>query len=145
MRFPGRIAAVALIVVPPLLGSDRSIFRFVAGVTLLGFVCFLASVMLTDNTLRFVALAIGGPCIAVLNPCFWTFPSRYFSGKRAAASIAAINAIGNIGDFCAEPGAVGAATYRQRRRPDAGAGVLPRRAVRAIELALAARDAQVGT
>lgn len=98
---PWAIAAVALIVVPPLLGSDRSIFRFAAGVTLLGCICFLASVMLTDNVSRFVALAIGGPCIAVLNPCFWTFPSRYFSGKRAAASIAAINAIGNIGGFFA--------------------------------------------
>ncbi|MET0678816.1 MAG: MFS transporter [Bradyrhizobium sp.] len=98
---PWAIAAVALIVVPPMLGSDRSIFRFVAGITLLGFVCFLSSVMLTDNTLRFVALAIGGPCIAVLNPCFWTFPPRYFSGKRAAASIAAINAVGNIGGFFA--------------------------------------------
>ena len=57
--------------------------------------------MLTGNTQRFVALAIGGPCIAVLNPCFWTFPSRFFSGARAAASIAAINAIGNIGGFFA--------------------------------------------
>lgn len=98
---PWALAALALIAVPPLLRDDKSIFRFVAAVTLLGAICFLASVMLTDNTLRFVALAIGGPCIAVLNPCFWTFPSRCFSGARAAASIAAINAIGNIGGFFA--------------------------------------------
>ncbi len=98
---PWALAALALIAVPPLLRDDRSIFRFVAAVTLLGAFCFLASVMLTDNTQRFIALAIGGPCIAVLNPCFWTFPSRFFSGARAAASIAAINAIGNIGGFFA--------------------------------------------
>ena len=98
---PWALAALALIAVPPLLRHDRSIFRFAASVTLLGAICFVASVLLTDNTQRFVALAIGGPCIAVLNPCFWTFPSRYFSGARAAASIAAINAIGNIGGFFA--------------------------------------------
>ena len=98
---PWTLAAVALIAVPSLLRNDRSIFRFAAAVTLLGAICFLASVMLTDNKQRFVAIAIGGPCIAVLNPCFWTFPSRYFSGARAAASIAAINAIGNIGGFFA--------------------------------------------
>jgi len=98
---PWALAALALIAVPPLLQNDKSIFRFVAAVTLLGAICFLASVLLTDNTQRFVALAIGGPCIAVLNPCFWIFPSRLFSGARAAASIAAINAIGNIGGFFA--------------------------------------------
>jgi len=98
---PWALAALALIAVPPLLRNDKSIFRFVAVITLLGAICFLASVMLTDNTHRFIAIAIGGPCIAVLNPCFWTFPSRFFSGARAAASIAAINAIGNIGGFFA--------------------------------------------
>lgn len=98
---PWILAALALIGVPPLLRDDKTIFRFVAAVTLLGAGCFLASVMLTDNTQRFLAIAIGGPCIAVLNPCFWTFPSRFFSGARAAASIAAINAIGNIGGFFA--------------------------------------------
>lgn len=98
---PWVIAAAALITVPPLLRNDKSIFRFVAVITLLGAFCFLASVTLTDNTQRFIALALGGPCIAVLNPCFWTFPSRFFSGARGAASIAAINAIGNIGGFFA--------------------------------------------
>jgi MFS family permease len=98
---PWVIAAAALITVPPLLRNDKSIFRFVAVITALGAFCFLASVTLTDNTQRFIALALGGPCIAVLNPCFWTFPSRYFSGARGAASIAAINAIGNIGGFFA--------------------------------------------
>ena len=85
----------------PSLKMARHAMFLVAAVTLLGAICFLASVLLTDNTQRFVALAIGGPCIAVLNPCFWIFPSRLFSGARAAASIAAINAIGNIGGFFA--------------------------------------------
>jgi hypothetical protein len=55
-----------------------------------------------DAPLRFIALAIGGPCIAVLNPCFWIFPSRMFAGARAAASIAAINSIGTFGGFLAQ-------------------------------------------
>ena len=108
-----------------------------AAVTLLGAICFLAGVMLTDNAQRFVALAIGGPCIAVLNPCFWIFPSRLFSGARAAASIAAINAIGNIGGFFA-PNLAPWVTHRQRRRSDAGAGVVPDCALRDRVMALAA-------
>ena len=124
---------------PPLLQNDKSIFRFVAAVTLLGAICFLASVLLTDNTQRFVALAMGGPCIAVLNPCFWIFPSRLLSGARAAASIAAINAMGNIGGFFAPNLAPWVQHHtRQRRRSNAGAGVVPDCALRDRVMALAA-------
>ena len=49
---PWALAAVALISVPSRLRSDRSIFRFAAAVTLLGAVCFVASILLTDNTQR---------------------------------------------------------------------------------------------
>ena len=94
--------AVLLVLLPGLLRHDRIVFRAVAGITLLGVTCFTASVMLTDPAQRFIALAIGGPCISLLYPCFWSLPSRFFSGARAAASIAAINSIGNLGGFFAQ-------------------------------------------
>jgi cyanate permease len=99
---PWGIGAVGLVLIPRILADDRSVLSAVAGITCLGALCFVTGVFVEDPALRFVALAIGGPCIAVLNPCFWIFPSRMFTGARAAASIAAINSIGNIGGFFAQ-------------------------------------------
>ncbi|AWM05572.1 MFS transporter [Bradyrhizobium symbiodeficiens] len=99
---PWALGAAIVLAVPRLLRDDRSIFSAAMCATLLGASCFVASILLPDNTLRFIALAIGGPCLVLLNPCFWTFPPRFFSGARAAASIAAINSIGNLGGFFAQ-------------------------------------------
>ena len=99
---PWAIGAAFLLFLPGLLRTDRIVYRAVAGITLLGMGCFTASVLLTDSTERFIALAIGGPCISLLYPCFWSLPPRLFAGARAAASIAAINSIGNLGGFLAQ-------------------------------------------
>ena len=98
---PWAMASILLAFVPGLLRSDRSVFSVAAVITMLGLICFTTSVLITDNTLRFIALAIGGPCISLLTPLFWSFPPRFFSGARAAASLAAINSIGNSGGFAA--------------------------------------------
>ena len=99
---PWAIGAVLLTILPGLFRQDRIVFRAVALITLIGVTSFTASVLLTDPTQRFIALAIGGPCISLLYPCFWSLPPRFFSGARAAASIAAINSIGNLGGFLAQ-------------------------------------------
>jgi MFS family permease len=96
---PWAIAAVLLLFLPGLMKRDRVVFQSAAAITLLGVICFTASVVLTDPIPRFVALALGGPCISLLYPCFWSLPPRFFSGARAAASLAAINSIGNLGGF----------------------------------------------
>ncbi|MBI3854033.1 MAG: MFS transporter [Verrucomicrobia bacterium] len=54
------------------------------------------------------ALAIAALClvtagIITAQPIFWTFPTAYFGGIGAAAGIATINALGNIGGFVAPP------------------------------------------
>jgi len=38
----------------------------------------------------------------LLLPCFWTLPPKFLTGARAAAGIAAINSLGNIGGFIAQ-------------------------------------------
>ena len=75
------------------------VLRAVAVIAAIGICCFVASTQLPGNTLRFVALALGAPCLSLLYPCFWSIPPRFFTGARAAASIAAINSIGNLGGF----------------------------------------------
>ena len=99
---PWGLGIIGLLLIPRVLLNDRSVLSAVAGITCLGALCFVAGVLVENPALRFAALAIGGPCIAVLNPCFWIFPSRMFTGARAAASIAAINSIGNVGGFFAQ-------------------------------------------
>jgi MFS family permease len=99
---PWGIGIVGLLLIPRILVNDRIILSVSAAITGLGALCFLTGVLVQDPSLRFIMLAIGGPCIAVLNPCFWIFPSRMFAGARAAASIAAINSIGNFGGFLAQ-------------------------------------------
>jgi hypothetical protein len=52
------------------------------------------------------ALAISALCLATAGiitaqPIFWTFPASYFGGIGAAAGIASINAVGNLGGFVA--------------------------------------------
>lgn len=99
---PWAIGAIALLIVPQFLRDNQAVFLATTCLTLLGACCFVISLVAPDNTLRFIALAIGGPCIVLLSPCFWTFPPRFFSGAKAAASIAAINSIGNFGGFLAQ-------------------------------------------
>jgi hypothetical protein len=99
---PWGIGVMGLLVIPRILINDRVILSAAAVITGIGSLCFLTGVLAQDAPLRFIALAIGCPCIAVLNPCFWIFPTRMFAGARAAASIAAINSIGNFGGFLAQ-------------------------------------------
>jgi MFS family permease len=99
---PWAVGATGLVFIPRFLRDDRSIFRAGACATLVGAACFFVSIDQPDNVLRFAALTLGGFCIVLLNPCFWTFPPRFFSGARAAASLAAINSIGNFGGFFAQ-------------------------------------------
>jgi ACS family tartrate transporter-like MFS transporter len=48
-------------------------------------------------TMVSLSIAIAGVMSA--RPPFWTLPTEFLSGSRAAAGIAAINSIGNLGGF----------------------------------------------
>ena len=99
---PWALAAAMLLLVPRRLRGDAAIFKGVSVIGLIGGLAFLSCVLLQDNRLRFLALCAGAPCISLMYPCFWTLPPRFFSGARAAASLAAINSIGNLGGFFAQ-------------------------------------------
>lgn len=84
---------------PGKLRHAKDVLKTVAVVAALSAVGFACSLFLPGTPLRFFALVLGGACIPLLYPCFWSMPPRYFSGARAAASGAAINSIGNLGGF----------------------------------------------
>lgn len=99
---PWALAVLLLLYLPSRLRRAKSILRAMAIVAAVGTLSFLLSLVLPSTPLRFVALVLGGACIPLLYPCFWSMPPRYFTGARAAASVAAINSIGNLGGFFAQ-------------------------------------------
>ncbi|WP_414695259.1 MFS transporter [Paraburkholderia sp.] len=96
---PWALAVLLLLWLPSKLRRAKSILRAMAIVAALGTLGFLLCLLLPSTPLRFIALVFGGACIPLLYPCFWSMPPRYFTGARAAASVAAINSIGNLGGF----------------------------------------------
>jgi sugar phosphate permease len=99
---PWLMATIVLAWLPSKLrAGNRALIAMLAS-ALLGMMFFLSSVFLPTNTLRFVALCFGAPCMYLLIPCFWTLPPKFLFGARAAAGIAAINSLGNIGGFIAQ-------------------------------------------
>jgi MFS family permease len=96
---PWGIAVLLLLYLPGKLRRAKGVLRAMALVAGLGVIGFTCSLLLPTTPLRFIALVLGGSCIPLLYPCFWSMPPRYFSGARAAASVAAINSIGNLGGF----------------------------------------------
>lgn len=99
---PWMIGATMLIILPRLIQDDRWSVATIATVSLIGALCFVAGATLASPIAQFVALAIGGACVTSLNPFFWSLATRQFSGVYAAASIATINSIGNLGGFIAQ-------------------------------------------
>ena len=53
----------------------------------------------SDPTLKMVVLCIAGFGFFSILPVFWTLPTAFLSGTGAAAGIAAVNSIGNLGGY----------------------------------------------
>jgi MFS family permease len=81
--------------------SDRTGERVwhVAGPSLLGGVSLAASAQLTDPWLASLALTLAAVCTYAALPTFWTLPTAFLTGSAAAAGIALVNSIGNLGGF----------------------------------------------
>jgi fucose permease len=99
---PWAFAVGLLLWLPRRLRTERGVLLTVTAMTAIGLTCFLSSALLGQDWMRFTALAIGVPCISILFPCFWTFPPRYFQGRRSASGIGAISTIGLLGGFIAQ-------------------------------------------
>ncbi|WP_321852325.1 MFS transporter [Burkholderia diffusa] len=99
---PWLIVTVTLLWLPKRMGHGRQLLRRIAVAACIGILSFVCSALLTDNVWRFAALCLAAPCMYIIVPCFWTLPAEFLSGARAAAGIAAINSIGNVGGFLAQ-------------------------------------------
>ena len=99
---PWMLVAVALWLVPRHAARHGASAWHIAGPVLVGAAALILSVILPGAALKFAMLCIAAPAIFSAQPVFWSLPPSFLSGPRAAAGIAAINAIGNLGGFIAQ-------------------------------------------
>lgn len=99
---PWALAAVLLMVIPNRIRRHETALASMVLLSVVGVGAFLVSTMVSDNAIRMAGMAIGTPCISLLLPSFWTLPSRFLSGARAATGIAAISTVANLGGFASQ-------------------------------------------
>jgi len=59
----------------------------------------LAAAASGNTVLAMVGLTLGAAGVSTAQSCFWTLPASFLGGAAAAAGIALINSLGNIGGF----------------------------------------------
>jgi MFS family permease len=99
---PWAMVALVLLWIPRHLREHRNVLVGMALIALCGAAAFLMSTMLPENWMRYVAFAVGTPCISLMFPCFWYLPSQIFKGAHAAATMAAITTLGSLGGFLSQ-------------------------------------------
>ncbi|GAB3626115.1 MFS transporter permease [Pandoraea terrae] len=90
--------AIAMVVVGRMSDARGERRRFVIGLLILATVGFFAAgVFSTQTTLLVVALGIMGAGVVASIPAFWALPPKLVTGAGAAAGIALINTLGQLG------------------------------------------------
>lgn len=95
------VCAIAAASVWPGLAVHTGYRRTFAVISLLGNAIGLSISARLPPALAIAALCLATVGIITSQPIFWTFPTSYFGGVGAAAGIATINALGNVGGFVA--------------------------------------------
>jgi MFS family permease len=62
----------------------------------------LGSVLLPGAVVKFACLCVAAAAVFAGQPMFWSVPQRLLTGAHAAAGLAAINSVGNLGGFVAQ-------------------------------------------
>ncbi|MFI5610345.1 MFS transporter [Amycolatopsis sp. NPDC051903] len=96
---PFAFAAVALVIWPRVAGRGRHLHRHLVAATLLGAAGLVATALATSLALQLVLLSITAVGMFAAQPMYWSLPSRLLLGANAAAGLALINSVGNLGGF----------------------------------------------
>ena len=99
---PWIIVAVALWFVPAAADKAQNKTPYIVGPAFIGAIALALSVIVPTPTLQFLFLCIAAAGIFAGQPVFWSLPGRFLKGAGAAAGIAAINSVGNLGGFVAQ-------------------------------------------
>lgn len=99
---PWALVALALWGLPKLAGRSGSVTAWIAGPALFGALCLVLSVYLPGNAVKFACICLAAAGIFAAQPFFWSVPSSFLTGASAAAGLAIINSVGNLGGFIAQ-------------------------------------------
>ena len=100
---PWIVVALALWFNPRWAAKSGQETAFIVGPALVGAACLTLSVYTPNNTLRFAFLeCVAAAGIFCPQPVLWSLPSKFLTGASAAAGLAAINSVGNLGGFIAQ-------------------------------------------
>ncbi len=99
---PWVVVAIALWVVPAAADKTEAKTPYIAGPAFVGAIALTLSALVTSPLLQFIFLCIAAAGIFAGQPVFWSLPSRFLRGAGAAAGLAAINSVGNLGGFIAQ-------------------------------------------
>ena len=99
---PWILVGVALWLLPRHAARVGASAWHIAGPALVGAACLVLSVVVPGAVAKFALLCIAAPAIFAAQPVFWSLPPTFLRGAGAAAGIAAINSIGNLGGFVAQ-------------------------------------------
>jgi len=99
---PWLIVAVALYLVPSAADRSEKKITYIVVPAFVGAFCLLMSALMTAPVAQFAFLCIAAAGIFAGQPVFWSLPGRFLKGAGAAAGLAAINSVGNLGGFVAQ-------------------------------------------
>lgn len=99
---PWILVAVALWAVPRHAARHGASRWHIAGPMLVAAAGFLASVILPGAAVKFACLCVAAAAIFSAQPVFWSVPQGLLRGAHAAAGLAVINSVGNLGGFAAQ-------------------------------------------
>jgi len=99
---PWIIVAAALWFVPAAADKAQNKTPYIVGPAFIGAIALALSVIVPTPMLQFAFLCVAAAGIFAGQPVFWSLPGRFLKGAGAAAGIAAINSVGNLGGFVAQ-------------------------------------------
>ncbi|MFE1598048.1 MFS transporter [Methylobacterium sp. ID0610] len=99
---PWIAVALALWWVPRHAAKTGETTWHIAGPALIGAAALTLSVVVPGSALKFACLCVAAAGIFSGQPVFWSLPPTFLRGATAAAGIAAINSVGNLGGFIAQ-------------------------------------------
>lgn len=99
---PWICVALALWVVPRHAARRGASRWHIVAPMLIAAAALMGSVVLPGVGLKFVLLCVAAAAVFAGQPMFWSVPQRLLTGAHAAAGLAAINSIGNLGGFVAQ-------------------------------------------
>jgi MFS family permease len=99
---PWLITALALWWVPRRAARTGDQVWHVVVPGLVAALALVLSVVVPGSVLKFACLCVAAAGVFSAQPVFWSLPATFLKGASAAAGIAAINSVGNLGGFIAQ-------------------------------------------